>query len=82
MVQVWLMHVCGVGLVWLTCVCGMGGMRFRHGTQVVPVWLTRASSEADLWSKCDMHLVQAWLARDLVRLSLDTGVVEKLFRRG
>ena len=81
MLQVWLMHVCGVGQAWLTCVFGMGGTCFRHGRQVVPVRLTHASSEADLWFKCDWHLVQAWLARDLAWLSLDTGVVHT-FRRG
>ena len=76
------MHVCGVGQAWLTCVFGMGDTWFRHGSEVEPVWLTRASSEADLWFKCDWHFVQAWLARDLARLSLDTGVVHTLFRRG
>ena len=81
MVQLWLMHVCGVAQVWLTFVCGMGGTWFRHGRQVVPRWLTHASSEADLWFKCDWHLVQAGLARDLAWLSLDTGVLHTLFRR-
>ncbi len=65
MVQVWLMHVCGVGQARPTCVIGMGGTWFRHGRQVVPVWLTRASSEADLWFKCDWHWLQDGLARDI-----------------
>ena len=53
MVQVWLMHDCGVGHVWLTCVFGMGCMWLRHVRQVVPVRLTRSSSEADLWFMCE-----------------------------
>ena len=56
------MHGCGVAQAWFTCVCGMVGTLFSHGRLVVPVWLTRASSEADLWFKCDWHLV--WLPRD------------------
>ena len=74
------MHGCGVAQAWFTCVCGMVGTWFSHGRLVVPVWLTRASSEADLWFKCDWHLVQPWLARDLAWLSLDTGEVHTLFR--
>ena len=56
------MHGCGVAQAWFTCVCGKVGTWFSHGRLVVPVWLTRASSEADLWFKCDWHLV--WLPRD------------------
>ena len=56
------MHVCGVGQAWLTCVFGMGDTWFRHGSEVEPVWLTRASSEAELWFKCDWHFVQSWMA--------------------
>ena len=53
MVQEGLMHDCGVGHVWLTCVFGMGCMWLRHVRQVVPVRLTRSSSEADLWFMCE-----------------------------
>ena len=55
---------------------------FMHGRQLLPVWLTRASSEADMCFKSDWHLLQAWLAPDVARLSLDTGVVHTLFRHG
>ena len=64
MAQVWNMQGCGVAQAWLTCVCGMVGTWFTHGRQVVPVWRTGASSEADLRFKCDWHLVKTWLARD------------------
>ncbi|MBF9678729.1 hypothetical protein IAI24_11350, partial [Streptococcus pseudopneumoniae] len=40
------------------------GTWITHGRQVVPVWRTGASSEADLRFKCDWHLVKTWLARD------------------
>ena len=68
------MHGCVGAQAWLTCVCGMVGTWFRHGRQVVPVWQTRASSEADLLFQCDWRLVQAWLARDL-------GMAETCLRR-
>ena len=76
------MNVCGVGHAWLICVFGMGCTWVMHGRQLLPVWLTRASSEADMCFKSDWHLVQAWLAPDVARLSLDTGVVHTLFRHG
>ena len=60
----------------------MGGTWFRLGRHIVPVWQTCASSEADLWLKCDWHLIQARLACDLVQLRLYTGVVHMLFRGG
>ena len=62
--QVWLMHGCGAAQDWLT-LGGMVGTWFRHGRQVAPSWLTGASGEAGVWFKCDGHLLQAWLARDL-----------------
>ena len=50
-------------------VCGMVVMWFRHGRQIVPVWLTCASSEADLSFKCDWQL-------DLARLVPDVRMAE------
>ena len=82
MAQVWLMPGCVDAQAWLPCVCGMYGTFFRHARQAVPAWLTRASSEADMCFKSDWHLVRAWLAPDVARLSLDTGVVHTLFRHG
>ena len=46
-------------------------MCLSHGGHVGQAWqahcasvVKRASSEADLWFKCDWHLVQAWMACD------------------